>query len=126
MDLSYVTADMMIQVTYNPSFVSQSRPSTTENLMQEIETNSTGSWLRALYQRAILSERRQLITTAIKSEFYFSGIVTLTADLTDSYPFLGNATVTFPPLGSSQSQPLSDFLFSIPKVFCFSLSGRRD
>lgn len=97
MDLTYVSSDMMLQVKYNPSSVSQSHspppPSWTS-------PHLSPSWLETLYVWAITSLRQSeddhLIAATIQSELYFSGLFILTADVTDSYPFLGNGTVSEP------------------------------
>jgi hypothetical protein len=94
MDLSYVSSDMMLQVKYNPSLVSPSSPFPSPANSHP----SHSSWLETLYLWAVASlqksEDDHLIATTIQSELYFSGLLILAADITDSYPFLGNGTVS--------------------------------
>jgi hypothetical protein len=140
MELSYVTSDMMIEVTYNPTFVpphstpsppiavtsSSSNPLRVRTDDETNKNNSISPWLTALYEWAVQSDRRQHITTAIQAEFYFSGFVTMTAETTDSYPFLGNATVAPLPSLCSSPPPQISFL-KFPKFsVSFSAVGGID
>lgn len=93
-ELSYVTSDMLLEITYNPSFLSHDRPT------PPLHNTTSQSWIGALFRWSInslkKSEDHHLITTTIQSEYYFSGVITVEAEIVESYPFLGNATVYHP------------------------------